>query len=94
MVELDCTMSVSPQTIMMDGENKITDPAKIAEMINSFFSNIVTKYITAKRRPMPNYDKLPSFIHCKVPSDAMFDIPPIHEDFVLKELNSLDPQAV
>jgi hypothetical protein len=43
----------------------------------------------------PNYEKLNDFLNSKLPSDALFEIPPVTEDFVLKELLNLkDGKAV
>ncbi len=58
----------------MDGEHKISDPAQIAETFNSFFTNIVNKYIPNTSKPVPNYDKLITFIDSKVLADALYDV--------------------
>ncbi len=79
-------------SIVKDGELKISDPAQIAETFNSFITNIVNKYIPNTSKPVPNYEKLITFIYSKVSPNALFDIPLVPEDFVLKELNSLDPK--
>ncbi len=91
MEELDPEESALASSIVMDGEHKISDPVQIAETYNSSFTNIVNKYITNTSKPVPNYDKLITFIDSKVSPDALFDIPLVQEDFVLNELNSLDP---
>ncbi len=56
------------------------------------FSHITENYLTDDNRPAPSYEKLKAFVDSKIPPDAVFDIPPIEHDFVLKELQNLDPK--
>ncbi len=58
MEELDPKESAPAPSILMDGEHKISDLAQIAETFNSFFTNIVNKYIPNTNKPVPNYDNL------------------------------------
>ncbi len=92
MKHLDPKESAPVPSILMNGEHKISDPAQTAETFNSFFANIVNKYIPNTSKLVPNYDKPITFIDSKVSPNALFDIPLVQEDFVLKELNSLDPK--
>ncbi len=53
---------------------------------------MVTKYIKNENRAIPEYNKLKTYIDSKVSSNANFDIRPIQEEFVLKQLKDLDPK--
>ncbi len=69
------------------------DETKIAEFLNNIFINMVTKYIKKENRAIPEYDKLKTYIDSKGSSDAKFDIHPIEEEFVLKQLKDLNPKT-
>ncbi len=78
----------------MDDETTITDPTKIAEFFNNTLLNMLTKYLKNENRTIPEYDKLKTYIDSKVTSDAIFDIPPIEKEFVLKELKDLEKRLL
>ncbi len=71
--------------LLKEVEEDITDPLEIATHFNTFFSHITENYLTDDNRPTPSYEKLKAFVDSKIPPDAVFDIPPIEHDFVLKE---------
>ncbi len=79
---------------LMDDEKKITDPAEIAEFFfnKPLFINMVTKYIKNENRGISEYDKLKTYIDSKVSSNAIVDISPIEDEFILKQLMDLDPK--
>ncbi len=47
-------------------------------------------YLTDDNRPAPSYEKLKAFVDSKIPPNAVFDIPQIEHEFVLKELQNID----
>ena len=90
--ELDPKSSAPPPPNLKEGDTEINNAAEIASTFNTFFSNIVKSYLTDENSPPPSYEKLQSYIDSKIRPDVMFNIPPINPNFVLKELNSLNPK--
>lgn len=85
--------SPDPPTLN-DGDSELSDPDEIAAAFNTFFSNIVSKYLPQanSEENVASQEKLKSFIDSKVAPGVVFDIPPITHDFVLKQLTDLDPK--
>ncbi len=90
--ELDHRSTAPPPLKLKEREEDIIDPLEIATRFNTFFSHIAEKFLKDDNRPAPSYEKFKAFVDSKIPPDAMFDILPIEHDFVLKELQNLDPR--
>lgn len=83
--------STTPQTMIHNGKN-LNEPADIANALNDHFSNVASKYITnpSSATETFNTSSLKNFVRTKIDSTVQFNIPPIDESFVHKELLSLD----
>ncbi len=90
--ELDPKSSVPPTPNLNDGEIELNYSIEIAICFNIFFIKITENYFSDNNQQAPNYEKRKMFIVSKLLPGVKFNIPPIHKDFVLKELNKLDPK--
>lgn len=76
-------------------QNKLlTDPPDIAESLNRYFSNIISKFAfpdVSHGSSSPFVDSvLDNYITDKIPENVYFTLPPIKEDFVMDFIKTLD----
>ena len=82
----------SPNLLIMN-DNTISEPNGIANAFNSFFISVSAKYAhEVNSTGFYNFDDVQYFVSSKLPNGAMFEIPEISDEFVLKFLQNLDPQ--
>ncbi len=78
--------------VLKVGEDTITDTGKIANALNTYFSDISDIYLPSMKSSLdPSYSaKLSDFVTNRVCKSLNFTIPPIRSDFILKQLKSMD----
>ena len=82
--------SKSP-TMLKDNNKIINNPSDIAESFNDYFANIAKMYIPAQS-DNTQFDSttLSNYINSKVPANYEFSIPTVSEEWVKKQLSSID----
>ena len=82
--------SCHPDHLIVDG-HKYDNPKDIANHFNEHFSNIVSNFTqNFNLNAIPDLYKLKQFISAKLPSDSVFNLPPISTTFVLEYLRNMD----
>ncbi len=92
LMELDPKSTAPPPPKLKEAEEDITDTLEIATHFNTLFSHITENYLSDDNRPTPSCDKHKVLLIPKYPQMQCLTSPPIEHDFVLKELQNLDPK--
>ena len=72
-------------------DHKYDNPKDIANHFNEHFSNIVSNFTqNFNLNAIPDLHKLNQFLSAKLPSDSVFNLPPISTSFVLEYLRNMD----
>ena len=90
MRELSPKSKALDPTMIIDGDNEITEPKDIANRFNDVFSNITEQYLSDQHNSEPDYETLKHYVNDKVPKDIFFKIRPMDSSFVERELKNLD----
>ena len=77
-------------SMLKDNENIITNAKDISEHFNSYFANIAKMYVPTTVDQTRDYSDLTEFVSSKVPTNVQFHIPPVSEQWIYKQLMSLD----
>ena len=72
--------------VIRDGELELTDPAQVANIVNSFFATIADRFITEEQVLEQQHAQLKEFIRDRLDED--FYIPEMTEQSVKKALAS------
>ena len=78
-----------PTYVRDDNDKLLTDPTEIANAFNSYFSNVVGTINKGVVHNDPDFDTLQQFVADHLPSGCKFTIPPMSEDYHLKEIQEL-----
>jgi hypothetical protein len=82
----------SPKLLNIDGEI-ISDPANIADNMNTYFTNIVQDYVSdANVIASDGHHKLQQFVNSNAKNDDQFAIPTMSADNVEKALRNINPK--
>ena len=79
-----------PNHLTIDGTT-FSDPKAIADLFNDHFANITNSVKLNNPLSNPSWDHLTDFISSKLPSNTLFTIPLMREEFVTKTLQRLSP---
>lgn len=73
-------------------DETVSDPQKIADILNVHFTSISKKYVSSPKNELTEEvcHKLKNYVEGKVPAHEVFAIPQISPDFVIKQLRSLN----
>ena len=78
-----------PTYVRDDNDKLLTDPTEIANAFNSYFSQVVGTINKGVVHNDPDFDTLQQFVADHLPSGCKFTIPPMSEDYHVKEIQEL-----
>ena len=78
-----------PTYVRDDNDELLTDPTKIAKPFNSYFFQVVGTIYKGTVHNDPDFDTLQQFVAYHLPSGCKFTIPPMSEDYHVKEIQEL-----
>ena len=77
-----------PTYVRDDDDELLTDPTEIANAFNSYFAQVMGTIKGVVHNDL-DFDALQQFVADRLPTGCQFTIPPVSEDYLLKEIQEL-----